>query len=77
MELEPFWSYTELAMRAIWCNVGSAMVFSFVIELLQLIFRCGLFEFDDMIHNTLGATIGYGVWWGLRFANKQLMKKNC
>jgi glycopeptide antibiotics resistance protein len=29
-----------------------------VIELIQLVFRLGLFEVDDVINNTLGAVIG-------------------
>lgn len=47
-------------------NVGSALLFSIVIEVIQLVFKCGLFEFDDMFHNTLGAVIGYGVWSGIK-----------
>lgn len=43
-------------------NVGSALLFSVLIEMMQLIFKCGMFEFDDMFHNTLGAVIGYWVW---------------
>lgn len=35
---------------------------SLAIEVTQLVFKLGLFEFDDVIHNTLGAVIGYGVW---------------
>lgn len=35
---------------------------SLVIEVAQLVFKLGLFEFDDVFHNTLGAVIGYGVW---------------
>ncbi len=42
--------------------VCSAAIFSVAIELCQLLFRCGLFEFDDIFHNTLGAAIGFGVW---------------
>ena len=34
---------------------------SLLIEILQLIFALGTFEFDDLIHNTLGAVIGA---WG-------------
>ena len=48
-------------MRRIWCAVGSAFVFSALVETLQLVFQIGLFEFDDMFHNTLGALIGYGI----------------
>lgn len=40
----------------------SAVGLSFLIEIVQLVFRLGLFEFDDIIHNMLGAMIGYGVW---------------
>ena len=36
--------------------------FSLLIEIIQIVFRCGLFEFDDIFHNTLGALIGYGLW---------------
>lgn len=35
---------------------------SFFIELTQLIFRCGVFETDDLINNTLGAMIGFGMF---------------
>ena len=35
--------------------------FSTAIELMQLIFKCGLCEIDDILNNTLGACIGYGI----------------
>jgi glycopeptide antibiotics resistance protein len=35
---------------------------SLTIELLQLVMKRGLFEFDDMFHNTIGVAIGYGIW---------------
>lgn len=28
------------------------------IEVIQLVFRLGLFEWNDMIHNTLGCVLG-------------------
>ena len=31
---------------------------SAVIETSQLVFMCGLFEWDDMIHNGLGCMVG-------------------
>ena len=34
---------------------------SAVIEVSQLLFRRGLFEWDDMIHNALGCMIGCAV----------------
>ena len=33
-----------------------------MIELIQLLTRRGLFEFDDIIHNIVGAMIGFGIW---------------
>lgn len=38
-----------------------AMV-SVFIEILQLIFRKGLCEVDDVIHNVLGCMVGYGIY---------------
>ena len=35
---------------------------SVIIELLQLIFKKGFCETDDVIHNVLGCIIGYGLW---------------
>lgn len=35
---------------------------SFFIEINQYIFRLGLFEFDDLFHNTLGVLIGYSLY---------------
>lgn len=35
-----------------------ALLFSASIEITQLVTKCGLFEFDDIFHNTLGAVVG-------------------
>jgi glycopeptide antibiotics resistance protein len=43
-------------------TVLTGFLLSLSIELLQLVFRRGLFEFDDLIHNTLGCFIGYAVY---------------
>lgn len=42
-------------------TVFYGFLISFTIELLQLVFRKGLWEFDDLFHNTLGVLIGYGI----------------
>ena len=34
------------------------------IEVLQLVFKKGSFEIDDIIHNTLGCLIGFAAWRG-------------
>lgn len=43
-------------------TILSATIFSLVIELIQLIFRLGFFEFDDIFNNVLGTFIGFGIW---------------
>ena len=44
--------------RWIWLTILICLVFSAGIEVVQLVTHRGLFEFDDIIHNTLGAVIG-------------------
>lgn len=44
----------------------SAFAFSALIEVIQLVFKCGLFEFDDMFHNSLGAILGYVIWYRMK-----------
>ena len=39
---------------------------SVLIELLQLILKSGLSEFDDVFHNTIGVALGYGLYRGVR-----------
>lgn len=39
--------------------IAYGLIFSLSIELLQLIFSLGTFEFDDLIHNTIGCVIGF------------------
>lgn len=41
-------------------TILTGMLISCCIEVLQLILRRGLFEFDDIIHNTIGCAVGYG-----------------
>lgn len=52
-----------------WKSIVIGCAFSSLIELIQLITRRGLFEFDDIFHNTLGTVIGYWIvliWTKLR-----------
>ena len=44
-----------------WRILPAVVMFSAGIEILQLVSMRGLFEFDDIIHNTLGAVVGYGL----------------
>lgn len=55
-----------------WWIVGIlAAVFSAITELCQLIFCLGFFEFDDMLHNTLGALAGFGIYNLLGFNRRK------
>lgn len=47
-----------LAEKLKWLVILISMLMSAGIELTQLLLHRGLFEFDDIIHNTLGAVTG-------------------
>ncbi len=40
----------------------SGFSISLTIEVIQLITKVGCFDVDDMILNTLGAALGYGIY---------------
>ncbi len=50
-----------------WTYFGCFLA-TFFIETIQFIFRCGIFEIDDLFNNTLGGVIGYGLWYLCVFA---------
>ena len=49
--------------------------FSLLIETIQLLTCRGLFEFDDIIHNTAGAVIGYGCFALLKRVYRKIVGK--
>ena len=51
---------------ASWKIILIGAMVSVSVEASQLFFRLGLFEFDDMIHNTLGTVIGFVGYWGMK-----------
>ena len=51
--------------------MGLAAGYSLLIELAQLVSFRGLFEFDDVIHNALGAALGVLIVLGIRRVMKQ------
>lgn len=51
-----------LPRKAKWVSVFLGLLISAGIELSQLFLCRGLFEFDDIIHNTLGTIIGFVVF---------------
>ena len=45
-----------------WNVVLIGIAFSLTVELLQLILKLGLFEFDDIFNNTVGCLLGIGLY---------------
>ncbi|HAU84392.1 MAG TPA: hypothetical protein DCW90_02455 [Lachnospiraceae bacterium] len=50
------WLFAKL--RSVWKVTVISFAISLLIESVQFFTRCGIFETDDLIHNTLGALIG-------------------
>lgn len=49
-------------INCLWKVLLWGLVISSGIEVIQLVFRIGLFEFDDMFNNTIGAVLGYAIF---------------
>ena len=49
--------------RSLIRTMGLTFLLSLFIECIQLIFRVGSFDVDDLILNTLGGVIGFCVFW--------------
>ena len=50
-------------------------VLSVGIELLQFMLKRGFAEFDDVVHNTLGCMIGYGIFSLIRYGYGRIYKR--
>ena len=51
-----------IPIKYFWISIISGLLLSAGIETLQLVLHRGFFEFDDMIHNTIGAILGIVVF---------------
>ena len=52
--------------RSSFFSVGVfVFLLSLFAELCQLIFRLGVCETDDLINNTAGAVVGFGIWYSM------------
>ena len=60
----PFGFLFSLCEKRTWLVLLSGFLFSCLVEILQLVLKVGLCEFDDVFHNTLGTLIGLliGKW---------------
>lgn len=52
----------EKKLRALWKCAAVSFVVILVVETLQLIFKVGSFDVDDIILNLIGVIIGYAVY---------------
>lgn len=50
-------------VRSPWKVTLLSFEISAIIEVSQLLFQVGCFDVDDMILNTLGGLLGYGIFW--------------
>ena len=61
--------------RKFWKTYLAGFAFTMFIECIQLLFRRGIFELDDILGNTVGAMIGYGLFSIAALINKILKKE--
>ena len=62
----PFGALLPIFIRSVrnaWKVTLLSLEISAIIEVSQLIFRVGCFDVDDMILNTLGGLLGFGLFW--------------
>lgn len=52
-----------LSMKRFLACTFTACAASFAVELLQIGFRVGSFDVDDILLNTLGGCLGFGIWY--------------
>ena len=52
------------------------MGLSIVIEVLQLVFKKGSFEIDDIIHNIVGCILGFAAWKGCKKIVEAIKQRN-
>ena len=65
-----------LTKKLRWLGIVIGLLISAGIEVCQLVFHRGLFEFDDIIHNTLGTVIGIGIFMLTRWLLKLVTAKH-
>lgn len=60
--------------RRIWVTVLYSFELSLLVELLQLIFRVGSFDVDDLMLNTLGGMIGFLIYCAVLYVWEKVEK---
>ena len=73
----PFGSFLPIyskRCRNVWMTVLYSFELSLLVELLQLVFKVGSFDVDDLLLNTIGGLLGYLVYKGLLYLWKRYEK---
>ena len=70
-----FWPQLIKKMASFWKMSIIGFIFTFCIEVLQLLLKRGVFEPDDLLGNTVGTMIGYGVYYLATYLMKIRKKK--
>lgn len=68
----------ENVKKKIPCGIVTILIgfiISATIEVLQLVLKRGLFEFDDMFHNILGVALGFLIYCGARNVWNRIHRK--
>lgn len=64
-----FWTFGDKILksvtfgRAVWQGLKTAFIFSFTIEMLQLLLHVGTWQLSDIFYNTLGGIIGGVIYY--------------
>ena len=61
--------------QAFWKTYLAGFLFTFLIEMTQLLFHLGICELDDLMNNTVGTMIGYGFYRLFVFVVKKWKKQ--
>lgn len=74
-----FWTFGDKLLKkfsflpVLWQSVKITFLFSFCIEMLQLLLRLGTWQLSDIVYNTLGGAVGgllYWVWCKIRHVQR-------
>ena len=62
ISMKPLWNYESLNYKLIAESILNGLLISLSIEVMQYVFRCGVCNIDDLMHNVLGCFIGYSLF---------------
>ena len=66
-------SFEKICLKTVFLT---GMILSLSVEVMQFVTVRGLAEFDDLMHNTIGCILGYGVFFLFKMVYEDLSKKS-